>query len=135
MREIAFNQLKLKDNNNEEDFYEFYLQNLQDNIEEKDSFINPKTKYEICLLNILGGKIVLINKNYINSNDNLDQELFFDYSIAYKVYNRMLDIEDGIEAEKNEFNELYKNERLEKSKEIEKLKKQDEEIFKKKQEE
>ncbi len=135
MREIAFNQLKLKDNSNEEDFYEFYLQNLQDNIEEKASFINPEKKYERCFLNILGGKIVLINKNYINSNDNLEQELFFDYSIAYKVYNLMLDIEDGIEAEKNEFNELYKNERLEKSKEIEKLKKQDEEIFKKKQEE
>lgn len=135
MREIQFNELKLKDNNKEENFYEFYLQNLQDNIEEKESFTNPEKKYEICFLNILEGKIVLLNKNYINSKDNSKQELFYDYSIAYKIYNLMLDIEDGIEAEKYEFNELYKNERLEKRKQIEELKKQDEEIFKKKQEE
>lgn len=135
MRKIEFCELKLKDNNNEENFYEFYLQNLQDNIEEKDSFTTPEKKYEICFLNILEGKTILLNKNYINSKDNSEPELFYDYSIAYKVYNLMLDIEDGIEAEKNEFNELYKDERLEKSKEIEELKKQDEEIFKKKQEE
>lgn len=135
MRKIEFNELKLKDNKNEENFYEFYLQNLQDNIEEKDPFTNPEKKYEICFLNILKGKIVLLNKNYINTKDSSEQELFYDYSIAYKIYNLMLDIEDGIEAEKEEFNELYKNERLEKSKEIEKLKKQDEEIFRKKQEE
>lgn len=135
MREIQFNELKLKDNNNEENFYKFYLQNLQDNIEEKDFFASPEKKYEICFLNILEGKIVLLNKNYINAKESAEQELFFDYSIAYKVYNLMLDIEDGIEAEKDEINELYKDERLEKSKEIEKLKRQDEEIFRKKQEE
>lgn len=135
MRKIEFNELKLKDNNNEENFYEFYLQNLQDNIEEKDSFTSPEKKYEICFLNILEGKIILLNKNYINSSDTSEQELFYDYSIAYKVYNLMLDIEDGIVAEKDEINELYKDERLEKSKEIEELKKQDEEIFRKKQEE
>ena len=64
-----------------------------------------------------------------------NSELFFDYSIALKVYNLMLDIIDGIEAEGNEFNELYKNERLQKDKEIEQLKKQDNMLFQNKQDE
>lgn len=135
MRKIEFNELKLKNINNEESFYQYYLENLQNNIEEETSFSEPKKKYEIFYLNIFEGKIILLNTNYINSEINLEQELFFDYSIAYKIYNLMLDIEDGIDAEKDEFNELYKNERLKKNEEIEQLKKQDEEKFLQKKEE
>lgn len=135
MRKIEFNELKLKNIKDEESFYQYYLQNLQNDIEEETSFIKPEKKYEIFYLNIFEGKTILLNTTYINSQNNFEQELFYDYSIAYKVYNLMLDIEDGIVAEKDEINELYKDERLEKSKEIEELKKQDEEIFRKKQEE
>ncbi len=135
MRKIEFNELKLKNINNEESFYQYYLENLQNNIEEETCFTEPKRKYEIFYLNIFGGKIILLNTNYINSESNSEQELFFDYSTAYRIYNLMLDIEDGIDAERDEFNELYKDERLKKNEEIEQLKKQDTEKFLKKKEE
>ena len=118
MRKIEFNELKLKNRNGEETFYQSYLKNLPDNIKSDNTFHIPVKQYEIFYLNILGGKLILLNKDYIDK-DTTDSELFFDYSIAYKVYNLMLDIEDGIEDEKNEFNELYKEERLQKNNEIE----------------
>ena len=132
MRKIEFNELKLKNSNDEETFYQSYLKNLPDNIKSDNTFHIPVKQYEIFYLNILGGKLILLNKDYIDK-DTTDSELFFDYSIAYKVYNLMLDIEDGIEDEKNEFNELYKEERLQKNNEIEQLKKQDDILFKNKQ--
>ena len=136
MRKIKFNELKLKDINDEEIFYQSYLNNLQDNIIKSDTSLqSPVKQYEIFYLDILGGKIILLNKNYIESDNITNQELFYDYQIALKIYNLMLDIVDGINDEKNEINELYKDERLQKSEEIEKLKDQDKNIFKKKQEE
>lgn len=135
MRKIEFNQLKLERINDEEAFYQFYLKNLQSNIDSDNTFHVPIKQYEIFYLNILGGKIILLDKDHINSQDTEEQELFFDYSTALKVYNLMLDIIDGIEDEKNESNELYKNKRLQKSKEIDKLKNQDEQLFQKKKEE
>lgn len=134
MRTIQFNELKLKNIYDEETFYQAYLKNLQDNVKESNTLQIPVKQYEIFYLNILGGKIILLNKDYIFlNNDNTDSELFFDYSIALKVYNLMLDIEDGIEAEKNEFNELYKDERLQKNEEIKQLKEEDDILFKNKQ--
>lgn len=133
MRKIEFNELKLKNINDEETFYQAYLKKLQKNINTDNNLNVPIKQYEIFFLNILGGKLILLNKDYINNTDNTNSELFFDYSIALKVYNLMLDIIDGIEAEGKEFNELYKNERLQKDKEIEQLKKQDDIFFQNKQ--
>ena len=136
MRKIKFNELKLKNIEDEEIFFQSYLKNLQNDMVDHNNFCNPPEKqYEIFYLDILGGKIILLNKNYIGSENNTNQELFYDYQTALKIYNLMLDIVDGINDEKNEINELYKNERLQKSEEIEKLKNQDEYIFKKKQDE
>lgn len=135
MRKIEFNELKLKNINDEETFYQAYLKKLQKNINTDNSFNVPIKQYEIFFLNILGGKLILLNKDYINNTDNANSKLFYDYSIALKVYNLMLDIIDGIEAEGDEFNELYKNERLQKDKEIEQLKKQDDILFQNKQDE
>ena len=135
MRNIEFSELKLKDIKDEETFYQAYLNNLQDSIEESNTLQIPVKQYEIFSLNILGGKLILLNKDFIDNRDYKDSELFFDYSIALKVYNLLLDIIDGIEDEKNEFNELYKSERLQKNEEIEKLKRQDDELFKNKQNE
>ena len=129
MRKIEFNELKLKNINDEETFYQVYLKKLQKNINNDNNILAPIKQYEIFFLNILGGKLILLNKDYINNTDNTNSELFFDYSIALKVYNLMLDIIEGIEAEENEFNELYKNERLQEDKEIEQLKKQDDILF------
>lgn len=129
MRKIEFNELKLKNINDEETFYQVYLKKLQKNINTDNNILAPIKQYEIFFLNILGGKLILLNKDYINNTDNTNSELFFDYSIALKVYNLMLDIIEGIEAEENEFNELYKNERLQEDKEIEQLKKQDDILF------
>lgn len=135
MRKIEFSELKLRNIYEEKTFYQEYLKNLP-NVINDDKVLNiPVKQYEIFYLNILGGKLILLNKDYIDNTDNTDSELFFDYSIAFKVYNLMLDIIDDIEDEKNEFNELYKNDRLQKSEEIEKLKKQDDEIYKIKQKE
>ncbi len=133
MRKVEFSELKLKSIIDEEEFYKLYLDNLQSNFEHNDTFCVPNKQYEIIYLNILGGKIVLLNKDYIITTNIRGQELFFDYAIALKIYNCMLDINESIEDEKNEYNELYKEERLQKSEQIDILKKQDEEIFNKKQ--
>ena len=135
MRTIEFNELKLNDIKSEEQFYQNYLKNITNQIEENNVFHYPEKQYEIFYLNALDGKIILLDKNYINSNNSDGQEIFYDYSIAYKIYNIMLDIYEGIEDEKNEFNELYKIDRLELNEEIDSLKKQDEKIFQQKIEE
>ena len=133
MRKIEFCELKLKNINNEETFYYTYLKNLHDSVKEDKMLQIPEKQYEIFLLNILGGKLILLNTDFITNKDFNGAELFFNYSIALKVYNLLLDIIDGIEDEKNEFNELYKDERLKKNKEIEQLKKQDDKLFKNRQ--
>lgn len=135
MRNIEFNELKLKNINNEEAFYQSYLRTLPQKIDADNISSIPEKQYEIFYLNILGGKIILLNTKYINSKNTQNQELFYDYSIALKIYNLMLDIYDSIEAEKEEINELYKNERLHKNHEIEELKKQDDILFHNKQKE
>lgn len=135
MRNIEFNELKLKNINNEEAFYQSYLRTLPQKIDADNISSIPEKQYEIFYLNILGGKIILLNTKYINSKNTQNQELFYDYSIALKIYNLMLDIYDSIEAEKEEINELYKDERLHKNYEIEELKKQDDILFHNKQKE
>ena len=135
MRNIEFNELKLKNINNEEAFYQSYLRTLPQKIDADNISSIPEKQYEIFYLNILGGKIILLNTKYINSKNTQNQELFYDYSIALKIYNLMLDIYDSIEAEKEEINELYKDERLHKNHEIEELKKQDDVLFHNKQKE
>ena len=72
-------------------------------------------KYEIFWLNILGGKIILLNKKHIKNANFENQELYYDYNIAHKIYTLLSDIYDDIESEKQEINELYLNERLKKS--------------------
>lgn len=131
MRTIEFKELKVKDAYDEENFYQFYLENLQKEITIQKIFKEPIKQYEIFYLNILGGKILLLDKDYIEKEDYNNQELYYDYNLAYKVYNYFLDIYDGIEDERNEFNELYKNERLEIYNNIEKIREYDEELYKK----
>lgn len=131
MRKIEFKELKIKDTYDEEKFYQFYLENLQEKIANKKEFKEPVKQYEIFYLNILGGKILLLDKDYIMKEDTTNQELYYDYYSAYKIYNYLLDIYDGIEDEKNEVNELYKEERLKIDNEIEKIKKEDNELYKK----
>ena len=82
MRKIEFNELKLKNINDEETFYQVYLKKLQKNINTDNNILAPIKQYEIFFLNILGGKLILLNKDYINNTDNTNSELFFDYSIA-----------------------------------------------------
>lgn len=129
MRKIEFSELKVKDNYDEDSFYQYYLKNLQTEIKQEKIFKMPEKKYEIFYLNILGGKIILLNKDYLPKSNDGNQDLFYDYKIAYKIYNYWLDIYDGMENEKFEFNELYKDERLEKDSEISNLKVKDDEIF------
>lgn len=131
MRKIEFKELKVKDTYDEEKFYEFYLKNLQEEIPTQKIFKEPTKQYEIFYLNILGGKILLLDKVYIIKEDEANQELYYDYDSAYKIYNYLLDIYDGIEDEKNEFNELYKEERLKLDSNIEKIKEDDDKLYKK----
>lgn len=129
MRKIEFSELKLENVNDIDTFYQLYLETLNNDVKMNNSFDIPDKQYEIFYLDDLDGKIILLNKDYIQKDDTSNQELFYDYSIAFKVYNLMLDIYDGIDDEKNEFNELYKYERLNKDQEITELKKQDEILF------
>ena len=129
MRKIKFNDLNLKNINDVNVFYQYYLKTLQSEIETDSSFHLPSKQYEIFSLEELDGKLFLLNKNYIKNEDTTNQELFYDYSIAFEIYNLFLDIYDGIEDEKNEFNELYLNERLDKNNQIEILKAEDESLY------
>ena len=65
MRKIEFNELKLKDINDEEAFYQAYLKNIQDNMNIKNSTISAEKQFEIIYLNILGGKLILLEKKYV----------------------------------------------------------------------
>lgn len=129
MRKIEFNQLRLKNSYNEDEFYQFYLENLPKEFSKKTSFGKPEKQYEIFYLNILGGKVILLNKDYIQNDNITNQELYYDYKIATEIYNGLLDIYDSIESEKNEINELYKDERLKIDDKINKLRQQDDTIF------
>lgn len=129
MRKVEFNELRLKNTYDEDAFFQFYLGNLQKELNENGSFNKPTKQYEIFYLNILGGKIILLNKDYIQNDDTTNQELYYDYNIAFEVYNCLLDIYDGIESEKNEINELYKEERLKIDSKINRLRQKDDTIF------
>lgn len=129
MRKIEFSQLNVKDIYDEDVFYQYYLKNLKKEIKKEKSFQIPEKKYEIFYLNILGGKILLLNKDYLPQSDIENQELFYDYKTAHKIYDYWIDIYNGIENEQFEFNELYKDERLEIDSKIQKLKQKDDEIF------
>ena len=129
MRKIKFNELNLKNINDVNTFYKYYLKTFLNEIQKDSSFVLPSKQYEIFSLEELDGKLFLLNKNFIKNDDNTNQELFYDYSIAFEIYNLFLDIYDGIEDEKNEFNELYLNERLDKNNQIEILKAEDESLY------
>lgn len=131
MRRIEFDELKVKDSYDEDTFYQYYLETLSEKVNLQKEFKMPEKIYEIFYLNILGGKIILLNKDYIQKVDIDNQELYYDYETAYKIYNYFLEIYDSIEDEKYEFNELYKNERLEKTDKINKLKLKDDNLFNK----
>ena len=129
MRKIEFNELNLKENYTEDEFLQVYFNTLPKEKNKPASF--PSKKYEIFLLNILGGKIILLNQKHIKKLDNTYQELYYDYNTAYQIYNTLLDIYDGIDAESNENNELYLEERLQKDNMLNQLKKKDLELFEK----
>lgn len=135
MRKIEFSELKLKNDYSEEDFYNVYLHNIETSHKKDNLIEEPIKKYEVCQLNILGGKIIAIDKNYID-NPNTDlQELYYDYTIAKEIANYLSDIQDGILAEQEEFVELYKDERLQKDKLIKELQLKDSSIFEEQQKE
>lgn len=129
MRKIEFKELKLKHIREEGQFYKNYLERVENNVEEDTSFQIPSKQYEIFYLNILEGKMILLNKDYIQNDNISEQEVFYDYSIAKKIYHLLLDIQDLIEDEEKEENELYKRERLEKSEQITELKQKDDKLF------
>lgn len=135
MRKIEFNELKLKKNYSEEDFYNVYLQNSEPNNVKNGLIEEPIKKYEVCQLNILGGKIIAIDKNYIDTQNTDLQELYYDYKIAKKIAIYLSDIQDGIIAEEDEFVELYKDERLQKDKLIKELQLKDSSLFDEQQKE
>lgn len=135
MRKIEFSELKLKKNYSEEDFYNVYLQSSEPSYKKNNLIEEPTKKYEVCMLNILGGKIIAIDKNYIDNPNTDMQELYFDYKISKKIANYLSDIQDGILAEQEEFVELYKEERLEKDTLIKELQLQDNSLFEEQQKE
>ena len=109
MRNIKFEELKLKNINDVDTFYSAYLKTLNNIEKHNHSFNKPSKQYEIFYLDELDDRSILLNKDYIQKEDTSGQDLFFDYSIAFKIYNLMLDISDGIQDEQNEFNALSKD--------------------------
>lgn len=129
MRKIEFNELNLKEKYTENEFLQFYFANLPKEKTKKSTI--PHKKYEIFLLNVFGGKLILLNKKHIKKSDTTNQELYYDYKTAYEIYTNLLDIYDSINAEFSETNELYLAERLEKDTLINTLKQKDNELFEK----
>ena len=129
MRFIEFNELNLKENYTEDEFLQIYIKTLPKEKSKKTTI--PHKKYEIFWLNIFNGKIILLNKKHIKKTDITNQELYYNYNIAYQIYNNLLDIYDGLTAETSDINELYLTERLEKDNIINKLKQKDNELFEK----
>ena len=93
MRRIDVNRAKLKDYYDEERWYLQYLQNLKTN-HINTSIDKLEKQYEIFYYNILGGKIILLNKDFLPKGEEKNQDLFFDYKTAYKAYNYWLNIYD-----------------------------------------
>lgn len=79
MRNVELNELNLKNDCDEEMFYQLFLKGLKTEIKENGIFKKPSKEYEIFYLNILGGKIILLNKNNIIKEDLAEQELYYDY--------------------------------------------------------
>ena len=72
MRKIEFSELKLKKNYSEEDFYNVYLQSSEPSYKKNNLIEEPTKKYEVCLLNILGGiaelsPILSVNASWSNT--------------------------------------------------------------------
>ena len=132
MRNVELNELYLKNDCDEEMFYQLFLKGLKTEIKENGIFKKPSKEYEIFYLNILGGKIILLNKNNIIKEDLAEQELYYDYSTAYEIYQCLTTIYDGINDEQNEINELYKEERIKLNEKIKSLRQKDEDLFEQK---
>ena len=132
MRNVELNELNLKNDCDEEMFYQLFLKGLKTEIKENGIFKKPSKEYEIFYLNILGGKIILLNKNNIIKEDLAEQELYYDYSTAYEIYQCLTTIYDGINDEQNEINELYKEERIKLNEKIKSLRQKDEDLFEQK---
>ena len=135
MRSIKYSELNLKNDIDEEDFYNQYLNSLNSEIQNDIVFKEPEKRFEIVQSDILDGKVLLLKSEYINSNSNIEKDIFYDYSIAFQVYNIILDIEEGLQVEEQSIDGLYEYQRTEYYKEIQKLKEMDEELLKKKKEE
>lgn len=68
MRNVELNELNLKNDCDEEMFYQLFLKGLKTEIKENGIFKKPSKEYEIFYLNILGGKIILLKKIQQNKN-------------------------------------------------------------------
>ena len=135
MRRIDFKDIRIKDIKDVDEFYKAYIERLPEDKEPDKDLLSPVKQYEIVELDVNGGVPILIDIDNILSFAGDGQEIFYDYKIAYKVYNLMLDIKDGLDSEQEECPEIYDEERLNILAEIERLKIEDEELFKQKQEE
>ena len=135
MRRIDFKDIRIKDIKDVDEFYKAYIERLPEEKEPEKDLLSPVKQYEIVELDHNGGVPILIDIDNILSFAGEGQEIFYDYKIAYKVYNLLLDIKDSIDSEKEEYPEIYDEERLNILAEIERLKIEDEELFKQKQEE
>lgn len=136
MRKVKFSELNIENIENEEQFYERYLKNIKTKkIIGEESFQEPDKKYEIVYLDILGGKIILLEKRFINSNSLDKQMIFYDYSIAYKAFNIMMELKAVTDAEKHEKKDLYDEEKNNLRDEIRMLKKEDNIAFLEKEKE
>ena len=82
MRKVEFNDLKLRNIDSKEDFYDYYLKNFHEPTEKNSSLDLPDKQYEIFYLDNFDDKIFLLNKMYIKNTKDDDKELFYDYSIA-----------------------------------------------------
>lgn len=136
MRRVKFNELKIADIDNEEQFYQRYLRDVKTKrVESEESFKEPDRKYEIVYLDILGGKIILLEKKFIDSASDDKQMVFYDYSIAYKAFNIMMELKAVTEAERYEEKDLYEDEKSSLRDEIRMLKKEDNLAFSEKEKE
>jgi len=89
----------------------------------------PNKIYEIFTLDAFGGKTFLIDANELPDGENRD--LYYNFEIANKIYQKIIDIKDSTFNEYEEVTFLYEKEILKKEMEIMDLKSKDNQLFEK----
>lgn len=106
--------------------YSMLLSSKHNNI---DLLFQPNKEFEIFTLDVLGGKVFLIEASSLPDGDNRD--LYYNFENANQVYQKTIDIQDSTFNDYEDVKYIYEREILQTENEISDLKIKDNEEFEK----